>query len=73
MTVPIQHIQEELNIAYASAVIARAGYTSQVIRQDYGVDLCVRRVQNLGGRRIDMGGVLDCQLKASTSTSPHKF
>jgi hypothetical protein len=62
---PIQHVQEELNIAYASAVIAKAGYSADITRRDYGVDLSVRRIQYNDGEFLDMGSIVDFQLKAS--------
>jgi hypothetical protein len=65
LSVPIQSIEESLSIAHVSAVVARAGATMDLVRQDYGVDLSVRRIDSLKGKRMDMGVAFDCQLKAS--------
>ena len=65
MSVSIQSIEESLSIAYVSALVARAGATMDLISQDYGVDLSVRRIDSLNGKKMDMGVAFDCQLKAS--------
>ncbi len=50
-----------------SAVVARAGGTSELVPQDYGVDLSVRRIDYFDGKMMDMGVAFDCQLKASVN------
>ncbi|WP_444956998.1 DUF4365 domain-containing protein [Microbulbifer sp. ZKSA002] len=65
MSVPIQSIEESLSIAHVSALVAKAGATMDLVKQDYGVDLSVRRIDSFQGKRMDMGVAFDCQLKAS--------
>lgn len=68
--VPIQRIEEELSLAYASVVIAKAGgVVVGEIRRDYGVDISVRRIKSRNGKPTDVGAVFDCQLKASINWS----
>ena len=65
MTTPIQSIEEAISVSWVSAIVSRAGASFDIVHQDYGVDLTVRRVDSMGGKRMDMGGVFDCQLKAT--------
>lgn len=65
MTTTIQSIEESMSVSCVSAIVSRAGATYSIAQQDYGVDLTVRRVDSIGGKRMDMGGVFDCQLKAT--------
>jgi len=65
MSTPIQSIEESISVSWVGAIVSRAGATFDIVSQDYGVDLTVRRVDSIGGKRMDMGGVFDCQLKAT--------
>ncbi|WYD81437.1 MAG: DUF4365 domain-containing protein [Candidatus Electrothrix gigas] len=65
MTIPIQSIEESMSVSWVSAIVSRAGATYDIVNHDYGVDLTVRRVDSIGGKRMDMGGIFDCQLKAT--------
>jgi hypothetical protein len=60
-----QSIEENLSVAYAYAVASRAGAPCEIIKQDYGVDISVRRLDKIRGQIIDMGAAFDCQLKAT--------
>lgn len=61
-----------LSVSYVSAVVARSGFSPSAVSHDFGTDLSVRKIGIFGKRRIDMGSVLDLQLKASIdwSTTP---
>lgn len=63
--IPIQTKEELLSIAYVSAIVASAGAIAQSINMDFGVDLSIRRIGEYDGKRIDMGTVVDLQLKAT--------
>ncbi len=65
MTTPLQSIEEYISISCIGAIVSRAGATYDVVNRDFGVDITVRRVDSLNGKRMDMGGVFDCQLKAT--------
>ena len=65
MAVPVQSIEELLSISYVTAVAAKAGVTFDLVRRDFGVDLSIRQIKSFGGKRMDMGVIFDCQLKAS--------
>lgn len=65
MSIPIQSIEESISVSWVGAIVSRAGASFDIVNQDYGVDLTVRRVDSIGGKRMDMGGVFDCQLKAT--------
>lgn len=65
MPTPIQSIEESISVSCVSAIVSRAGASFDIVKQDYGVDLTVRRIDSIGGKRMDMGGVFDCQLKAT--------
>ncbi|MEN8134005.1 MAG: DUF4365 domain-containing protein [Thermodesulfobacteriota bacterium] len=65
MTTPIQSIEESMSVSLVSAIVSRAGATYDIVNHDYGVDLTVRRVDSIDGKRMDMGGIFDCQLKAT--------
>lgn len=66
---PTQTIEELISVSYVSAVIARSGFSPNAIAKDYGVDLEVRRIGIHGTKRIDLGVLLDLQLKASINWS----
>ncbi|WP_333874686.1 DUF4365 domain-containing protein [Methylobacter sp.] len=62
---PTQTIEELISMSYVSAVIASSGFAPNTIAKDYGVDLEVRRIETFNSKRIDLGVVLEFQLKAS--------
>ena len=62
---PTQTIEELISMSYVSAVIASSGFSPNAIAKDYGVDLEVRRIGTFGAKRIDLGVMLEFQLKAS--------
>lgn len=62
---PTQTIEELLSVSHVSAIVARSGAAPGVVPKDYGVDVEVRRIGNHHGQRIDLGVILDLQLKAS--------
>ena len=65
MSTPIQSIEESLSVSWIGAIVSRAGASFDIVNRDYGVDITVRRVDSINGKRMDMGGVFDCQLKAT--------
>lgn len=58
-------VEELLSQAQFSAIIAQSGTTVSRIDTDYGVDLEVRQIREINGRRVDVGPVCDVQLKAT--------
>jgi hypothetical protein len=62
---PTQTIEELISTSYVSAIIARSGFSPNAVAKDYGVDLEVRRIGVHGNKRIDLGVMLELQLKAS--------
>lgn len=58
--------QEALSRAYVRAVAAMAGVICTEPEQDYGVDLCLRRVRHRGNRHADAGSQVDLQLRSTT-------
>lgn len=68
MSLPREHIMEQLHNAYVSAVVAEAGATYEQSRQDYGIDGCVSEVRKFpNGKYIATGLDFKCQLKATTN------
>ncbi|MGJ4754757.1 DUF4365 domain-containing protein [Leptospira kmetyi] len=65
MSIKIQAIEEALSVSYVGAVISKAGHTYDIVQRDYGVDLSIRQISLYNGQLIDMGAVLDCQLKST--------
>lgn len=65
MAVTLQHIEESLSVSYVSAVVGKAGASFDIVTRDYGVDVCVREIDNYNGKAMDMGVVYDCQLKST--------
>lgn len=68
MSLTREHIQEDLSVAYISAVAAKAGFDCQVQphRHDYGVDLKIARVEiGEDGGRSHCGRELFIQAKAT--------
>jgi len=62
---PFQTIEELLSVSCVSAIIARSGCAPSVPSKDYGVDLEVRNIGMNAGQRVDLGYILDLQLKAT--------
>lgn len=62
---PIQAIQESLSVSYVSAVVSRSGLSFNHVQQDYGTDVEVRRIARNGSQRIDLGPIIELQLKSS--------
>jgi len=58
-------VEELLSEAHVNAIIAQSGAICDSVKTDYGVDLTVRQVKQINGRRVDIGPVFDIQLKAS--------
>ena len=74
MGITQQKIEEQLSVAYATAVVAKTGHTFSVVPQDYGVDVSIRRISRYRGEIIDSGPVLECQFKSTinyTLTDSH--
>lgn len=65
MTVSVQSIEESLSVSYVSAVVAKAGASFDIVSRDYGVDVCVRRIDKFNGLLMDMGVSFDFQLKST--------
>lgn len=66
MSLTRQHTQEDLSLAYISAVAAKAGYNcGRPSGHDYGIDLEIGDVAQIGQRRVDLGYRLHIQAKAS--------
>ena len=61
-----EHRQEALCRAYVQAVAAQAGATWSKPDSDYGIDLSLRLVSPVEGRRRDVGAQIDLQLKSTT-------
>ncbi len=61
-----EHRQEALCRAYVQAVAAQAGVTWSKPDPDYGIDLSLRLVSPVEGRRRDVGAQIDLQLKSTT-------
>jgi hypothetical protein len=63
---PIQKIEELISISYVSAVVARAGFSPNPVAHDFGIDLGVHKIAvRDSGKRVDLGSILNLQLKAS--------
>lgn len=69
MSVPIQSIEESLSISYVSSVVGKSGASFDIVSRDFGVDVCVRRIDRFRGQLIDVGVSFDCQLKATKNWS----
>ncbi len=57
---------ESLSRAYLQAIAAQAGLNYSVHNYDYGIDITLRDVANVGGRYIDTGLQIDVQLKCTS-------
>ena len=56
-----------MSVSYVSAVVAKAGASFDIVSRDYGVDVCVRRIDKFNGMLMDMGVSFDFQLKSTTN------
>ncbi|NOR47479.1 MAG: DUF4365 domain-containing protein [Methanosarcinaceae archaeon] len=66
MSLTREHRQEDLSIAYISAVAAKAGYNcGRPGGHDYGIDVEIRTVEKIRNKRRDTGYTLNIQAKAS--------
>lgn len=61
MSIKIQAIEEALSVSYVGAIVSKAGLNYDIVQRDYGVDISIRQ--------IDMGAILDCQLKSTINWS----
>jgi len=69
MSLTREHRQEALSFAYISAVAAKAGYNCGPFSgYDYGIDLQISCVEQIGRKIVTCGPILWIQAKAS-----HKF
>ena len=59
------HRMESLSRAYLQAVAAQAGLNYSLHQYDYGIDITLREVEELGGHYSDIGTQLDIQLKST--------
>jgi hypothetical protein len=73
MSLTREHIQEDLSVAYISAVAAKAGFDcGNPMRHDYGVDIEINPIEiDDFGNRITCGMPLRVQAKASHNFIPH--
>ena len=66
MSLTREHRQEALSFAYISAVAAKAGYNCGPFPgYDYGVDLQISCLEQIGRKKVPCGPVLWIQAKAS--------
>ncbi len=63
---PKNHRMELLSKAYVRAVAAQAGFACDDVHSDFGIDLTVRNIALNGGRFVDLGPLVDIQLKSTT-------
>jgi hypothetical protein len=71
VTVPIQHREELLSLAYVEAVVAHSGNTYNRLEKDYGVDGTIRKITLYKGKPLDSYALVDCQLKATVDWQLH--
>lgn len=62
-------VMEGLCRAYVQAIAARVGMLSSKPDPDFGIDLCLRAVQQDGTQYTDSGLQLDLQLRSTTRAS----
>ena len=70
MPIPPEHIKERLSISYVSAIAAKAGVVCRpTTAPEYGTDVHFVRVRKLSnGKYSDTGHILNCQVKATTTS-----
>jgi hypothetical protein len=61
-----EHRMEQLSRAYVQAIAAMAGCTCARPETDYGSDMTLRLVREIGGLLMPIGRNLDIQLKSTT-------
>ena len=69
MTMPLTHIQENLNQAYVHAIVSSAGAKyNPAVGQEYGIDCTIQQLATMpNGKVTNSGYILQCQLKATTN------
>jgi hypothetical protein len=67
MSKPITKIEETLSVAYVTAVIGITGNSINIISEDYGTDISIRRIDDFNNKKIDTGPIIDCQLKSTVN------
>ena len=72
MSITIQHIQEELNKSYVSAVAAKAGVKCTWESLDYGIDGRIIGMNIFGKRRIQSAFGISIQIKSTINWSVSK-
>lgn len=73
MARPEDHIKQDLQLAFVSAVVAQAGATLTPVEggSDYGTDIYISDIEPDDGVFADTGPPVRCQLKASTNCIFH--
>jgi len=56
-----------MSVSYVGTVVSRSGFTLNPIKQDYGTDLEIRRIERNGSKLVDLGPFIELQLKSSTN------
>ena len=70
MAITVNHIKEQLNYSYVTAIAARAGAIVSKSDLDYGIDATVQLVKQLpNGKFQPTGFVFHCQFKATSTCS----
>ena len=73
MPLPREHLLDELATAYVQTLVALAGATIAVSRQDYGVDGTLSQIEQVhataGVQFVPSGFPADFQLKGTTVAS----
>lgn len=59
------HRMESRSRAYVQAVAAQAGLNYAVLAYDYGIDIVLREVEQVGPHYVDTGRALDIQLRST--------
>jgi Domain of unknown function (DUF4365) len=68
VSLPPEHLLDELATSYVQAVAANAGATIAVSRKDYGVDGTLKHIVKVNGNRyVESGYPVDFQLKGTTT------
>lgn len=62
---PRNQRQEDFSRAYVRAVAARAGVSCSDFINDFGIDMCLRDVEEVGRRFSDSGDQIDVQVKST--------
>jgi len=68
MPIPSEHMKERISIAYVSAVAAKAGVACRPTpAPEYGTDLHLVKINQINGKFVDTGWILNCQVKSTTT------